>query len=71
MKDEMRQDMLIEAKQDEAHERRLRNDEDYAMEIVEDNFDLEDSINNIKLAIKWLKTLGYDDVEAKDLLDLY
>ena len=71
IKDEIRQDMLREAHEDEAHERKLRNDEDYATDIAIDNFDIEESISNIRKAIEWLKSLGYEDVEAKDLLDLY
>ena len=70
MKDEMRQDMLMEARQDEAEERRMRTDWEFAIEQIDKgNCSLDIAIKTIKAISKKLNSLGWV-TSPQDLLDL-
>jgi len=68
--DEMRQDMLAEAKADTEHECKLHTDIDYALDELADTYSLATSMKNITDMLKKLNSLGYD-ISIQELYDLY
>lgn len=68
--EEMRQDMLAEARADEEHERRLRTDIDYALDELSNTYSIATCMENITDMLKRLNSLGYD-ITAQELYDLY
>jgi len=68
--EEMRQDMLAEAKADDEYERKLRTDIDYALDELADTYDVATCMKNTTNMLKRLNSLGYD-ITIQELYDLY
>ncbi len=58
--EELRQDMLDEARQEEYIESRLRTDFDYAIERVNFDFELQDAYEKFKEAADMLREYGHE-----------
>lgn len=68
--DEMRQDILEEARADEAYERKMRSSIDFALDELENEYHFTECFISINDAIKKLNSLGYD-ITLQELIDLY
>ena len=58
--EELRQDMLAEARQEEIEEHKLRTDFDYAVETIVSNFELQEAYEQFEKAAKVLTDYGWE-----------
>ena len=71
LKEEMRQDMLNEARQDAAYEHRMRTDWEFALDQLDDGqCSIENAVKTLKLVSKKLNDLGWV-TGPQELLDIY
>jgi len=70
LKEEMRQDMLNEARQDIAHENKIRTEWEAALDDMEKEHDIEEAVKTLKLVSKKLNDLGWV-TSPQELLDIY
>jgi len=68
--EEMRQDLLAEAKADKEYERKLRTDINYALDELEKEYHYTECFINITNMLKKLNNLGYD-ITIQELYNLY
>ena len=59
-KEELREEKMEDIKNDVRYEEKLRKDYDFCFNEAIEQFDLEDAIKNIDLAIKWMETSGWE-----------
>jgi len=68
LKQEMREDMLRESRMDEAHERQMHSDYEYAIEYVATQFNLDEALNPFIDALRELNEYGHE-VSIHELVD--
>lgn len=66
--DELKREKLEEMRQDMLVEQRMRDDWDYALEVIDNKYSLQEAIQVLRDSVEELQQLGYD-VTEKELLD--
>ena len=69
LKDEMRQDMMEEARAEADYENRMATDFEYATEQMDNQYNLYEAVETIQTVIHELNNYGHC-ITANDLLDL-
>ena len=68
LKEEWRQDMLMEAREEELHENKMYTDWEYAVEFM--NFNSGMTVEDFSIAVNQLKDRYDWHIDNKDLLEL-
>jgi len=69
LKDKVQQDLLDEARQEVEYERYMREDYDYAIEQMDNQYNLYEAVETIRTVVHELNNYGHC-ITAEDLLNL-